>query len=123
MKEITNAEAIEAVKSLQNYCRQRCNPFGDCDCMFFKDNACGICVPKDFQKPRRWSDNDIELAKSLKRCGAVAVRRFEDSSTPYWQSQTIAGITDGGYLPKGSFNSLTNNEIVDLDDIIDERYL
>lgn len=122
MKEITNAEAIEAVKSLQNYCRQRCNPFGDCDCMFFKDNACGICVPKDFQKPRRWSDNDIEFAKLLKQYGAVAVRKSEFSPTPYWQSKVYLGIVDGGNLPKDSFKSLTNNEVVDLDDIIDEGY-
>jgi len=122
MKEITNEEAIEAVRSLQNYCRQRCNPFGDCDCIFFKDNNCGIGVPKAFQNSRRWTDDDIKLAIALKRCGAAVVRRFEDVSTPYWQSQPIAGITDGGYLPKGSFKSLTNNEIVDLDDVIDEGY-
>lgn len=123
MKEITNEEAIEAARSLQKYCRRRCNPFGDCDCMFFKNNSCGIGVPKDFQNHRRWTDDDIKLAIALKQYGAAAVRRFEDSSTPYWQSTPNSGITDGGYLPKGSFKSLTNNEIVDLDDVIDERYL
>ena len=90
--------------------------------MFFKDNACGICVPKDFQKPRRWFDNDIEFAKLLKQYGAVAVRKSEFSPTPYWQSKVYLGIVDGGNLPKDSFKSLTNNEVVDLDDIIDEGY-
>ena len=122
MKEITNEEAIKAVRFLQNYCRQRCNPFGDCDCMFFKDNACGIGVPKDFQNHRRWTDDDIEFAKLLKQYGAVAVRRLKNSSIPYWQSKPHSGITDGGQLPKDSFKSLDCNEIVDLDDIIDEGY-
>ena len=121
MKEITNEEAIEAVRSLQNYCRQRCNPFGDCDCMFFKDNNCVVGVPKDFHNHRKWTDDDIELAKLLKQYGAVAVRRFEHSSTPYWQSKPHFGITEGGYLPKNSFKSLDCNEIINLDDIIDER--
>lgn len=120
MKEITNEEVIEATRVLKKYCICHYNPNGKCNCMFADNVICRVGIPKDFKNIGRWSKNDIELAKSLKRCGAVAVRRFEGSSTPYWQSQTIAGITDGGYLPKGSFNSLTNNEIVDLDDIINE---
>lgn len=121
MKEITNEEAIEAARSLKKYCRQRCNPFGTCNCMFFKDNACNIGVPKHFKNVSRWDDKDIAFAKLLKQYGAIAVRKFEDSSTPYWQSKPNSGITNGGYLPNDSFKSLACNEIVDLDDIIDEE--
>ncbi len=111
-----NQKLIEASKMLKAYCLAQ---EGSCrDCIFYTDR-CGLStvdMPEDWKIPklRRWSDEDIALAKALKAFGVLAITR-NHLGLPIWCTQKT-----GGGLPDDSFQKLKHLENVKIDEILEE---
>lgn len=123
---ITKDEAITAAGTLKEWCEGRlCKacPFGqrmnigEYKCYF----ASGFVPLRwDIQKPCRWTDTDVELAKALKAAGAQVIVLTNTGAE--WLSKSPAGtIRYGGKVPPFAFTCVTfaDGEIP-LDTIIQE---
>ena len=110
-------KVVEAAQVLKKYC----SSMEDCerDCIFRTGNGCLLSedYPVDWYIPAitRWTPEDVALAKALKAFGADRIERF-DGGVVGWL-MTGASM---GKLPYAAFNSLVQDEIIDLDTIISE---
>ena len=112
---VTKDEAIKAAEMLKEWCagQKKCTTCAFCDKV-----ACSIMgFPEhwDIEKPCRWTDIDVELAKVLKKAGSIKVLKARTEDRVLWESNN-----QRGFFPGGSFNALSPGESVDLDTIIQE---
>lgn len=121
---VTKDEAIKAAETLKEWC----NSLPCKLCPFTKNGNSMGCIfrtpdiPIDwkFQKPCRWTDTDVELAKALKAAGAQVI--VLTNTGVEWRSKSPAGtIRCGGKVPPFAFTCVTfaDGEIP-LDTIIQE---
>lgn len=112
--------AMEAARNLKKWCDSQCNTCGECDCPFADGVGCalGDVVPKDFKVPCRWTEDDYNLARILRRNGADTIKRT--GITVIWIKGGLLKLLGSGELPEGVFEALNNNDSIRLDDIITE---
>ena len=111
---------IEAAKVLKEHCENNFRE-KECDCPFnFGDD--GICsigdlCPNAWEVPKikRWTPEDVALAKALKEVGATEIYSTS-SGQRAWRNYG----REGGYLPEPSFRNMKFKEAVRIDDIIKE---
>lgn len=124
MNKSDNKKLYEAAKMLKDFCgsHKSCK-----ECYFYEDHIDGSrCMigencPRywDPIKPRRWTNEDIALAKALKAFGVVSVYKNSCVEIVIWESE-VDNKRSSGDLPYGAFKSLKNAERVSIDDIIKE---
>ena len=109
---------IEAAKMIKDFCDERCE---DVECPFLREYGCGINDTENpkywyIPEPKRWSRDDVALAKALK---AVGVTEIYGSTSHYrlWKDEKM----NRGYLPSLAFRNLYCMETVKIDDIIKEE--
>lgn len=114
-----NEELIRAAEMLKEHCasvvgfcdKKRCCLHNGISCSLRDDSPDRWGIPK----LRRWTPEDVALAKALKAAGVVSIYRPTSTPYPRWQSED-----DSGWLPKGSFASLKDGDTITLDRIIEE---
>lgn len=109
-----NKQVIEAVKTIKDYCSStQC-----ADCLLSARVTCDLKMkdPCDWHipKPRRWTDEDIALAKALKAFGATTIYRYSPDLSAWKADRNV------GALPYGAFTDLKAEERLSIDDIIAE---
>ena len=113
-----NRELIQAAELLKQNCKEHFNPDGKCECVFGKGdcNCCDIYAPTDWEIPklRRFTDEQIALAKALKELGATTVTRGLNGTRFYNDSITIATV-------RAYFNGVKFNKPIPIDDIIQDE--
>ena len=67
-------------------------------------------------KPRRWTYEDIDLARSLKTFGATSIYKIPDHTYAFQCNDSC----HCGILSSGSFKSLRSREEINIDNIIKE---
>lgn len=115
-----NEELIRAAQMLKDNCKMHGSVCGSCP---FNGKECrisrrtGTTTPADWIIPRqpRWTPEDVALAKALKAFGAVRVFHPACNFYTRWASED-----DEGWLPAGAFDSVEDNESIELDQIIRE---
>ena len=118
MKVITENEAIKAAEMLKEWC----DGLACTRCAFTRNGVATGCIfrhhdlPNQWKipNPRRWTDDDIQLAKILKKLGVFQIS-YSSDGRPRWH-------TDCGdnTLPRGAFPDLKPGETVPIDAIIEE---
>lgn len=118
MKVITENEAFKAVETLKEWC----DGLSCTLCPFTRNGIATGCIfrhhdlPHQWKipNPRRWTDDDIQLAKILKKLGVFQIS-YSSTGGPWWR-------TDCGdnTLPRGAFADLKPGETVPIDIIIEE---
>lgn len=107
--------------------KEHCSNFGavkDCSkCIFEKSGTCLFFLnyPEYWQlpKPRRFTDEDIALAKALKALGGTTLDR--DSVGVFCRGLSISVGEGTFYTPDGAFSAMRDSKmIIDLDRIIAE---
>lgn len=121
MNKSDNEKLYEAAKMLRDFCgsHKSCK-----ECYFYEDHIDGSrCMIGENCtrywnpiKPRRWTDEDIDLAKSLKTFGATSIYKIPSHTYAFWCNDSC----HCGNLPDGSFKSLMSREEINIDDIIKE---
>lgn len=91
-----------------------------CDCPFAYGTACLLRdgLPKDFKLTCRWTEDDYNLARILRRNGADTIKR--SGITVVWIKGGLLKLLGSGELPEGVFEALKNNDSIRLDDVIIE---
>lgn len=104
-------ELISSIEKVRNYCHNQENCL---HCIFYDIDldCCNIQGIPDEWVYNRFSQDDVQLAKALKKYGVSHIVR--EGRLAYW------GTKDGfgGYLPKGTFENIGENEEVSIDEII-----
>lgn len=111
---------IEAANLLKEHCENNFRE-KECDCPFnFGDD--GICsigdlCPNAWEVPKikRWTPEDVALAKALKNVGAKVI--YNTLGSVYWRTDDVHTF---GKLPNGAFESIKRSESFSIDDIIKE---
>ena len=120
----TKEELFSMATQLKEYCESktiRVDGELDCstDCIFRDRFNCLIAeVPSTWgvHKKRRWTDEDIALAKALKAFGVTVIWRYAECAAMWGAKEGYAGE-----LPPGSFADLADDEKLPIDDIIAEE--
>lgn len=73
--------------------------------------------PEEIVKARKWTDEEKDLAKILKKAGVYSVHRNEDTSVSWGYRSDIPGKD---FLPNHTFPSLGENETATMSEIIGE---
>lgn len=104
-------EIITAVEKVRSYCHNQENCL---DCIFYDIDldCCNIQGIPDDWVYRRFSQDEVQLAKILKKYGICRIAR--KGPVAYW------GTKDGfgGYFPKGMFENMGETEEVSIDEVI-----
>lgn len=104
-------ELISAIEKVRSYCHNQENCLR---CIFYDIDldCCNIQGIPDEWVYNRFSQDEVKLAKALKKYGVSRITR--KGPVAYW------GTKDGfgGYLPKGTFENIGENEEVSIDEII-----
>lgn len=116
---ITENEAIKAAEMLKEWC----DGLACTRCPFTRNGIATGCIfrhhdlPNQWKipNPRRWTDDDIQLAKILKKLGVFQIS-YSSTGRPWWH--TDCGNNDT--LPCGAFADLKPGETVPIDTIIKE---
>ena len=118
---MTDREKLfEAARLLQDYCKIEMG--GGCftkRCPLCDGEECMLGGPNSWHipKPRRWTDEDVALAKSLKVFGVTKISAVNHrGKKTVW---VVDGISNC-YLPDAAFASMKPGECVSIDDIIAE---
>ena len=114
-------EILEFASEGQNVAVTRDNEIKKCihtncsDCIFRAHNCIESRIKWLYKEARRWTYDEIALAKLLKKFGATEV--YADCNGPHWKDN------DGyhGELPIDAFGELRAGKRVSLDDIIAEK--
>lgn len=113
---ITDNDAIKAAETLKEWCKGRmCR---DCKFLIRNFNDCTFRqngTPEDWHipKPRRWTNDDIQLAKALKNFG---VNEITSGTLHRWNT-----VNSCGFVPPGAFADLKPGETVPIEAIISEE--
>lgn len=102
-------ELITAVEKVRSYCHNQENCL---KCIFYDIDCCSIRGIPDDWVYRRFSQDDVQMAKILKKYGVCRIAR--KGIVTYWGN----GDSFGGYLPKGMFENLGETEEVSIDEVI-----
>lgn len=115
---ITENEAFKAAEMLKEWCgglQCKCCPFtrngSSMGCIFRASVPTNWKIPK----PCRWTDDDIQLAKILKKLGVYKIS-YSNIGGPWWNTDDT-----GGTVPIGAFADLKPGETVPIDAIINEE--
>lgn len=104
-------ELINSIEKVRRYCHNQENCL---HCIFYGIDldCCNIQGIPDEWVYNRFSQDEVKLAKALKKYGVSRITR--KGPVAYW------GTKDGfgGYLPKGMFENLGENEEVSIDEVI-----
>lgn len=104
-------EIITAVEKVRSYCHNQENCL---DCIFYDIDldCCNIQGIPDEWVYRRFSQDEVQLAKILKKYGICRIAR--KGPVAYW------GTKDGfgGDFPKGMFENMGETEEVSIDEVI-----
>lgn len=108
---------IEAAKMIKDFCDERCE---DVECPFLREYGCGINDTENpkywyIPEPKRWSREDVALAKVLKAAGVTEICATS-SGQRAWRSDDVGH----GYLPDSVFKNVFCGEVFRLDDILKE---
>ena len=120
MSYISEETAMEAARNLKEWCDSHYIPYETCDCPFANGTVCTLrdCLPKEFTVSCRWTEDDYNLARILKRNGASAIKKSGGVTT--WIKGGLLNVLDSGMLPMGVFEALKNNDSIRLDDLTTE---
>lgn len=104
-------ELISAIEKVRNYCHNQDNCL---HCIFYDIDldCCNIQGVPDEWVYNRFSQDEVQLAKILKKYGVCRIAR--KGTVAYW------GTKDGfgGYFPKGIFENMGETEEVSIDEVI-----
>lgn len=104
-------ELITAIEKVRSYCHNQENCL---HCVFYDIDldCCNFQGIPDEWVYKQFSQDEIQLAKVLKKCGASRIVR--KGTVAYW------GTKDEfeGCLPKGMFENIGENEEVSIDEVI-----
>ena len=116
---ITENEAFKAAEMLKEWC----DGLPCTLCPFTRNGIATGCIfrhhdlPHQWKipNPRRWTDDDIQLAKILKKLGVYKIS-YSNTGGPWWNTDDT-----GGTVPIGAFADLKPGEGVPIDAIINEE--
>lgn len=113
-------KVVEAAMFLEKNC-EKCFSAKQCDCPLEVNHECAIAGwPKHWKIPKlkRWTPEDVTLAKALKEFGVKYIERYIGGGVEGFDEERISVLLITGRA--NAFKSVGEYQRIDLDTIIEE---